>query len=104
MYNFGISSTLKAWIDHIARAGVTFAYTANGPEGLIKGKKAYIAVTTGGVYSSGDYLPYDFVAPYLKAVLGFIGITDVTIIRAEGFAIPGVQETALETAISQIAV
>jgi FMN-dependent NADH-azoreductase len=102
MYNFSIPSVLKAWFDHIARAGITFKYGANGPEGLVTGKKAYIAVATGGIYSSGDSAGYDFVVPYIKAFLGFIGITDVTIVRAEGFAIPGVQETALDKAIDSI--
>ncbi|MGK9120395.1 FMN-dependent NADH-azoreductase [Olivibacter jilunii] len=104
MYNFGISSTLKAWIDHITRAGITFKYTPEGPVGLITGKKAYVAVTTGGIYSSGDYKPFDFVTPYLKMALGFIGITDVTFIRGEGFAVSVVQETALDTAIDSIVV
>ncbi|WP_029286702.1 FMN-dependent NADH-azoreductase [Pedobacter sp. R20-19] len=102
MYNFSIPSVLKAWFDHIARAGITFKYGANGPEGLVTGKKAYIAVSTGGIYSSGEAAGYDFVVPYIKAYLGFIGITDVTVVRAEGFAIPGVQETALDKAIDSI--
>jgi FMN-dependent NADH-azoreductase len=97
MYNFTISSVLKAWIDHIARAGITFRYTASGPEGLITGKKVYLAVSTGGIYSSGDSAGYDFVVPYLKAVLGFVGLTDVTVVRAEGFALPDLQATALDT-------
>ncbi|MFD2962888.1 MULTISPECIES: FMN-dependent NADH-azoreductase [Olivibacter] len=104
MYNFGISSTLKAWIDHITRAGITFKYTPEGLVGLITGKKAYVAVTTGGIYSSGDYKSFDFVTPYLKMALGFIGITDVTFIRGEGFAVSAVQETALDTAIDSIVV
>jgi len=102
MYNFGVSSTLKAWFDHIARAGITFKYTDHGPEGLIHGKKVYLAVTTGGIYSSGDYVSIDFLTPYLRFMLGFIGLDDVTIFRAEGFAIPGVQDTALEQAIDSI--
>lgn len=102
MYNFGIPSVLKSWFDHIARAGITFKYTANGPEGLITGKKAYIAVTTGGIYSNPESAAYDFVTPYIKALLGFIGITDVTVVRAEGFAMAGVQETALEKGIDSI--
>ncbi len=104
MYNFGIPSVLKAWIDHIARAGITFRYTATGPEGLITGKKVYIAETTGGIYSSGDNAGYDFVSPYLKAVLGFLGITDVTVVRGEGFSIPDLQATALDKAIDSITV
>lgn len=104
MYNFGISSTLKAWIDHIARAGITFRYTENGPKGLVEGKKVYLAVTTGGVYSEGDYAPFDFLTPYLKFVLNFIGITDITVVRAEGFALQGIQDSALEKGIDSILV
>lgn len=102
MYNFGVPSVLKAWFDHIGRAGITFKYGENGPVGLLTGKKAYIAVSTGGIYSSGDAVGYDFLVPYIKAFLGFVGITDVTVVRAEGFAIPGVQETALDKAIDSI--
>jgi len=102
MYNFSIPSTLKSWIDHIARAGITFRYTAEGPEGLIKGKKAYLAVTTGGVYSSGPMASADFVAPYLKTVLGFVGVNDVVVNRAEGFAMPDLQAEALQKGIDNI--
>ncbi len=102
MYNFSIPSTLKAWIDHIARAGITFRYTAEGPEGLIKGKKVYLAVASGGVYSSGPMTSADFVAPYLKAVLGFVGLTDVVVNRAEGFAMPDLQAEALQKGIDNI--
>lgn len=101
MYNFSIPSVLKSWIDHIARAGITFRYTETGPQGLITGKKVYVAEATGGVYSSGDAASNDFVAPYLKAVLGFLGLTDVTIVRAEGFAV-GLQETAIDKAIDSL--
>ncbi len=80
MYNFGISSTLKAWIDAVARAGTTFRYTANGPEGLLKGKKAYVLAARGGAYQG---TPNDTQTPYLKTFLGFIGITDVTFVYAE---------------------
>jgi FMN-dependent NADH-azoreductase len=102
MYNFGIPSTLKSWLDHIARAGITFRYTAEGPEGLVKGKKAYLAVTTGGVYSSGPMQSADFVTPYLKTMLGFIGINDVVVNRAEGFAMPDLQGEALQKGIDSI--
>lgn len=81
MYNFGIPSTLKAYFDHIARAGITFRYTADGPEGLVKNKKAYIVAARGGVYSG---TPADTQTEYLKTFLGFIGIEDVTFIYAEG--------------------
>ncbi|PWS33829.1 FMN-dependent NADH-azoreductase [Pedobacter paludis] len=104
MYNFSIPSTLKAWIDHIARAGKTFSYSANGPEGLIKGKKVYLAITTGGVYSEGPMKAYDFIEPYLRAVLGFIGMTDVSVVRAEGLNMPELKEIALDKAIESIAV
>ena len=80
MYNFSVPSTLRAYFDHIARAGVTFRYTANGPEGLLKGKKAYVFITRGGIYSNG----VDTQTPYLKQFLGFIGITDVQFVYAEG--------------------
>ena len=99
LYNFGIPSTLKAWVDHIARAGITFQYVDGAPQGLITGKKVYVAMSSGGVYSEGPSAGYHFVAPYLKAVLGFLGMTDVTVVRAEGLAIPGVQDTAVQKAL-----
>lgn len=80
MYNFGVPATLKAWIDLVCRAGVTFRYSANGPEGLLKDKRADIIITTGGVPLAG---PVDFVSGYLKQVFGFIGIKDVNIIGAD---------------------
>jgi len=79
IYNFSIPAVLKAWIDLVARAQLTFRYTANGPEGLLKGKKAYVAVASGGVPIGSEM---DYASTYLKQVLGFIGITDVTIIDA----------------------
>jgi FMN-dependent NADH-azoreductase len=84
MHNFSISSTLKAWIDHLARAGRTFRYTAAGPEGMLTGKKAFVILSRGGIYSEGPAQAMDFQEPYLRAVLGFLGLTDVTFIRAEG--------------------
>jgi FMN-dependent NADH-azoreductase len=81
MYNFGIPSTLKAWIDHVARAGETFRYGANGPEGLLAGKRAVIFTTRGGQYAG---TPGDTEAPYLQQILGFLGIVDVEIVYAEG--------------------
>lgn len=86
MYNFSIPSTLKAWIDHVLRAGRTFRYTENGPQGLVTGKKVVLFLASGGVYSDGPYKPYDFQETYLRGVLGFIGLTDVTVVRAEGLA------------------
>ena len=102
LYNFQIHSTLKAWIDHIARSGITFKYGENGPEGLIKGKKVYIAIASGGVYSEGPMQSYDFIAPYLKGVLGFLGMTDISIFRVEGSSMPGMAEAALEKGINSI--
>jgi FMN-dependent NADH-azoreductase len=86
MYNFGIPSSLKAWVDHVVRAGKTFQYGASGPEGLAKGKKAIIVLGRGGVYSEGPYKVMDYQEPYLRAILGFIGITDVETIYIEGVA------------------
>ncbi|UGQ47532.1 FMN-dependent NADH-azoreductase [Massilia endophytica] len=86
MYNFSVPSTLKAYIDHIARAGRTFKYGPNGAEGLLKDKKVYVFTASGGVYSEGPAAGFDFLATYLRAVLGFLGITDISFIRAEGVA------------------
>lgn len=101
MWNFGIPSSLKSWIDHIAVAGKTFSYSEKGPVGLLKDKKAIIAVASGGVYS-GEMSSYDFNTPYLKAVLGFIGITDVQIVRLEGIAFPDNMENAISNAQKDI--
>lgn len=84
MYNFGVPVQLKTWIDAIARAGVTFRYTANGPEGLLQGKKVYVALARGGLYRN---TPADSQVPYLKSVLAFLGMTDVEFIYAEGLAL-----------------
>ena len=84
MYNFGVPSTLKAWIDRIAVAGKTFRYTEKGPEGLATGKKLIVASGRGGIY--GDSSPADFQEAYLRHTLGFLGVTDVEFVRAEGVA------------------
>ena len=83
MYNFGVSAQLKNWIDAVTRAQVTFRYTADGPEGLLKGKKVYVALTRGGKYRN---TPADTQVPYVKMVLGFLGMTDVVFVYAEGLA------------------
>ncbi len=83
MYNFSVPSTLKAWIDRIAVAGRTFRYTESGPQGLAGGKKVIIASTRGGIHSGA---PSDFVEPYLRQVFGFLGITDIEFVTAEGLA------------------
>ncbi|GAB3853011.1 FMN-dependent NADH-azoreductase [Hymenobacter terrigena] len=103
-YNFSITSSLKAWLDHLTRANITFRYTATGPEGLIKGKKVYLAVASGGVYSEGPMQAADFATPYLRFMLGFLGMTDVTVARAEGIKIPDLQATALQKGIDSVAV
>ncbi len=100
MYNFGVSVQLKAWIDAVSRAGVTFRYTEKGPEGLVKGKKVYVALARGGIYRDG---PADSQVPYLKTVLSFLGMTDVAFVYAEGFAMGAVgAEKALADAEAQI--
>jgi FMN-dependent NADH-azoreductase len=81
MYNFSIPSTLKSWIDHVARAGVSFQYTESGPIGLMGGRKVYVAVTSGGVHEPGVT---DHVRPYLSTVLGFLGLEDIEFITASG--------------------
>jgi FMN-dependent NADH-azoreductase len=86
MHNFSIPSTLKLWIDQVARAGKTFSYGADGPKGLLTGKKATVLIASGGVYERTAMESLNFVAPYLRAVFGFLGITDVKIIAAEGTA------------------
>lgn len=99
MYNFSIPSTLKAWIDRIAVRGRTFRYTANGPEGLAVGKRVIAAVSAGGEHAGQ---PSDFVEPYLRHVLGFLGV-DVEVVRADGVAIsPEHRTTALARALDSL--
>jgi len=100
MYNFGISAQLKNWIDAISRAQVTFRYTANGPEGLLTGKKVYVVLTRGGQYRN---TPNDTQMPYLKTFFGFLGMTDVEFVYAEGLAMgPDAEKAALASAHQQI--
>ncbi|WP_456312271.1 FMN-dependent NADH-azoreductase [Pseudomonas shirazensis] len=103
MYNFTITSALKAYFDNIARSGITFRYTGNGflPEGLLINKKAYIATASGGIYSHGELQPYDFATSYTRFFLELIGITVVAVFRSEGQAIIG-QEKALQNGIDSI--
>jgi len=87
MHNFSIPSVLKLWIDQVVRKGRTFDYGANGPTGLLSGKKATILLATGGVYDAGTpYAAFNFVEPYLRALFGFIGIADITFVTAGGTA------------------
>lgn len=100
MYNFSIPSTLRAYFDHIARSGVTFRYTANGPEGLIKGKKTYVVVTRGGFYEASA----DTQTSYLRQFLAFLGLDDVEFIYAEGLSLGAEsQERGLNAARHTIA-
>ena len=91
MYNFGVPSTLKAYFDHVARAGVTFRYTAAGPEGLLKGKKAYVFATRGGRHAG---TPSDLQTAYVRQFLAFIGICDVEFVYAEGLALGAEERSA----------
>ena len=86
MYNFGVPSQLKAWIDHLAVPGKTFRYTENGPEGLAGGKTVVIASSRGGVYSQGPAVAMDHQEAYLRSVFGFMGVTNLHFVRAEGVA------------------
>lgn len=88
MWNFGIPSALKAWIDLVVRPGRTFRYAGAGVDGLASGKKAILVLASGGVFSDGPWRPFDFVEPYLRHILGFIGIVDVQTVRAEGTNLP----------------
>ena len=100
MYNFAIPSTLKAWLDHVLRAGVTFKYTESGPQGLLTGKKAYVLTARGGIYAGSTA---DHQEPYLRQVMAFIGIHDVTFVHAEGMNLGGdFQEKGLNQAKAQL--
>jgi FMN-dependent NADH-azoreductase len=103
MYNFGIASTLKAWFDHVLRAGVTFRYTEKGPEGLVTGKRAIVIESRGGLYSEGPAQSYDSQEPHLRTLLGFMGITDVTFVRAEKLAFgPEARDQAIGAAQAEL--
>jgi len=100
MYNFGVSAQLKNWIDAISRAGVTFRYSASGPEGLLKGKKVYVALTRGGMYRN---TPADTQVPYLKTVFSFLGMVDVHFVYAEGLSMgPDAEQKGISAAHLQI--
>jgi len=105
LYNFSIPSQLKAWIDRLAQAGRTFRYTANGPEGLAKGKTVIAVLSRGGVYSTSEAgQAMEHQESYLKTIFGFFGITDVRVVRAEGTDLGDESRTAaLQTAREQIA-
>jgi FMN-dependent NADH-azoreductase len=103
MYNFGMPSTLKAWFDHVLRARVTFRYTEAGPEGLLKGRKAIVVETRAGLYSEGPAAAMDSQEPHIRTLLGFMGIDDVTFVRAEKLAFgPEAAAGAVAEAIATI--
>lgn len=100
MYNFGVPAPLKNWIDAVSRVGVTFRYTEKGPEGLLKGKKVYVALTRGGNYRN---TPADTQVPYLTTVFTFLGLADVRFVYAEGLSLgAAAEQTAIASAYEQI--
>ena len=103
MYNFGMPSTLKAWFDHLLRARITFRYTESGPEGLIKGKKAIVVESRAGLYSEGPSAHMDSQEPHIRTLLGFMGVEDVTFVRAEKLAFgPEAAAEAIAAATGEI--
>ena len=102
LYNFGIPSVLKAWVDHIARAGVTFSYADGAPKGLVVNKKVYLAIASGGIYSEGPMQSLDFAEPFLRGSLGFLGMKDITTFRVEGVSMPQFSDSALPKAVGQV--
>ncbi len=103
MYNFSVPTTLRAWFDHVVRPRVTFTYDANGPRGLVEDKPVIVIEARGGLYSEGPAAAIDFQEPYLRQLLGFIGITDVRFVRAEkiGYG-PDARAAAIEAAVVAI--
>lgn len=99
MYNFNVPSQLKSWFDHLARAGVTFNYTENGPVGLIDDKPVYLIATRGGLYAEQGQ---DFQVDFVKQFLGFIGLTDTRLVLAEGLAIDDIRPESLERARAEL--
>lgn len=97
IYNFGIPAALKAWVDQVARAGLTFRYTENGPEGLLSGKRAIIVIASGGTPAGAEI---DFASGYMRHVLGFIGITDVELVAADRLMMDG--EASMTAANAQV--
>ncbi|HEY8894087.1 MAG TPA: NAD(P)H-dependent oxidoreductase [Niastella sp.] len=102
LYNFSIPSALKAWIDHVVRRGITFSYGDDGPKGLITNKKVYLAVASGGIYSDGPMKSYDFAEPFVRFILNFIGLNDITTFRVEGTNVPQLKDAAFPKAIESV--
>lgn len=103
MYNFSVPSQLKAWIDRVSVAGVTFKYTPTGVEGLIKGKRVLVASTRGGAYANTPYESLDHQEAYLRAFFGFIGVTDVSFVRAENVSRQALREESIAHARAEAA-
>ena len=103
MYNFSIPTTLRAWFDHVLRAGQTFSYSEAGPKGLLEGKRVIVVESRGGLYSEGPAQAIDFQEPYLRHLLGFIGLTDVTFVHAEkiGYG-PDARDAAITAATAEL--
>jgi FMN-dependent NADH-azoreductase len=103
MYNFGMPSTLKAWFDHVLRAGITFRYSEAGPEGLLKGKKAIVVESRAGLYSTGPSAVMDSQEPHLRTLLGFMGLDDMSFVRAEKLAFgPDSAAASIAEAVEQL--
>ena len=104
MYNFSIPSTLRTWFDHVLRAGETFSYSEAGPKGLLEGKRVIVVESRGGLYSEGPAQAIDFQEPYLRQLLGFIGLSDVTFVHAEkiGYG-PEARDAAIDGARARLA-
>jgi len=96
MYNFSVPAVFKAYVDQIVRVGKTFSYATGKPEGLFRNKKLYVVTASGADYSSGPYSEMDFVEPYIRAIFGFLGITDITFIKANGTDEATVKRTSEE--------
>ena len=103
MYNFGIASTLKAWFDHVLRAGITFRYSESGPEGLLKGKRAIVIESRAGLYSSGPSAAMDSQEPHLRTLLSFMGLDEVAFVRVEKLAFgPDQAAASIAEAVDQL--
>lgn len=102
LYNFSIPSSLKAWIDNVVRAGITFSYADGAPKGLVTNKKVYLAMASGGIYSDGPMKQYDFAEPFLRFILSFIGLNNITTFRVEGTSLPDLAATAFPKAVEAV--
>ena len=103
MYNFAVPASIKAWIDHVVRSGKTFVYGPNGPTGLATGRKVVVMVASAGVYQAGTaWEAYNYEIPYLRHILGFIGITDVTFVQAGGTSGVGQGNLSAETLLAPL--